>query len=268
MPVSAGTHVLYTVRPGDTLGSIANAFGTNVEDLMQANAMYPPITDPDLIQPGWVLLVRLPGMSRQSAVLYQVNPGDTLFGIAARFSLSLDMLAALNHIRYPELLRVAQLLYIAGWVYEVAPGDTLYRISRRFGVPLGELFRWNRNRPGLSPDVIYPGFKLALPLPASENILVTHPLPGGRVAQGERLTGVARAFEGNVLYQVVDDTGSIVVPETPTTTSEGAPAFGMFDVPLLLSRQPMTAGGTLLVYTRSMKDGSVQDLVEVPVVFS
>jgi len=268
MPVSAGTHVLYTVRPGDTLYSIANAFGASLEDLIQANAMYPPITDPNMIRPGWVLLVRLPGMSRQSAAFYQVNPGDTLFGIASRFSLSLDMLAGLNHIRYPELLRVGQLLYIAGWIYEVEPGDTLYRISRRFGIPLGELFRWNRNRPGLSPDVIYPGFKLALPLPASVNILVNQPLPGGRVAQGERLAGVARAFEGTILYRVVDDTGRVIVPETPTTTSAGAPAYGMFDVPLQLSGQPATPGGTLLVYTRSANDGSVQDLVEVPVTFS
>lgn len=268
MPVSAGTHVLYTVRPGDTLASIADAFGTNVGDLVKSNSMYSPITDADLIYPGWVLLVRLPGMSRQSAVLYQVNPGDSLFRISERFGVGIDMLAALNGIQQPNQLRVAQLLYMAGFVYEVEPGDTLYRIARRFGVNLGELFRWNESRPGLSPDLVYPGFKLALPLPASTNIVVTDPLPGTRIAHGQRLAGAARAFEAAILYQIVDGAGRVVARERPAMTSAGAPAFGQFELTMQLDRPPAVSEGVIMVYTRSAKDGSVQDMVEVPVTFA
>lgn len=49
----------YTVRPGDSLSSIARAFGTTVAQLQAWNAeRYPSlVTNPDRIEPGWVLLV-------------------------------------------------------------------------------------------------------------------------------------------------------------------------------------------------------------------
>lgn len=267
MPISPGTHLLYTVRQGDTLYTIAEQLGTNVPSLMQMNALYPPVTDPDCIFPGQVLLARLPGMAEQSSVLYQVQPGDTLYRIAERFSVGVDMLAGLNQIQQPDNLRVAQLLYIAAFVYEVEPGDSLYRISRRFGIPMDEWIRANRNRPGLSPDVIYPGFRLVVPLPSSTNIVVFQPLPGTRIAPGQHLTGSARAFEATIHYQIRDAAGRIVTQERAVTASQGAPAFGRFDAQLQFDQTHTTPNGVLMVYTRSARDGSIQDLVEVPVTF-
>lgn len=49
MPISPGTHLLYTVHQGDTLSSIANQLGTNVQALIQSNALYPPVADPNRI---------------------------------------------------------------------------------------------------------------------------------------------------------------------------------------------------------------------------
>ncbi|TMV43339.1 LysM peptidoglycan-binding domain-containing protein [Paenibacillus mesophilus] len=267
MPISTGTHLLYTVRPGDSLYSIANQLGTNIQMLVQINALYPPVADPDRIFPGQVLLVRLPGMAEQSSVLYQVQPGDTLYRIAERFSLSVDMLAELNQIQEPNVLRVAQLLYIAAFVYEVEQGDSLYRISNRFGTPMSELIRANRNRPGLSPDVIYPGFRLVIPLPSSTNIVVFQPLPGTRIAPCQHLTGSARAFEAVINYQISDAMGGAVTQERAVTASQGAPAFGQYDVQLQFDQTPITQNGILMVYTRSARDGSIQDLVGVPVTF-
>jgi LysM repeat protein len=267
MPISPGTHVLYTVRPGDTLYTIAEQLGTNVPLLVQINVFYPPVTDPDRIFPGQVLLARLPGMAEQSSILYQVQPGDTLYRITERFSISVDMLAGLNQIQQPDILRVAQLLYIAAFVYEVEQGDSLYRISRRFGTPISELIRANRNRPGLSLDVIYPGFRLVVPLPSSTNIVVFQPLPGTRIVPEQHLTGSARAFEATINYQIRDAMGRIVTQERAATATQGAPAFGLFDVELQFDQTPATQNGILMVYTRSARDGSIQDLVEVPVTF-
>jgi LysM repeat protein len=267
MPISTGTHLLYTVQPGDTLYSIADQLGANIQMLVKINALYPPVTDPERIFPGQVLLARLPGMAEQSSVLYQVQPGDTLYRIAERFSLSVDMLAELNQIQEPDILRVAQLLYIAAFVYEVEQGDSLYRITRSFGTPMSELIRANRNRPGLSPDVIYPGFRLVVPLPSSTNIVVFQPLPGTRIAPGQHLTGSARAFEATINYQILDAMGRSVTQERAATATQGAPAFGLFDVQLQFDQTPSTQNGILMVYTRSASDGSIQDLVEVPVTF-
>ncbi len=170
MPISPGTHVVYTVHAGDSLFTIANQFGTSVSALVQANALYPPITEPDLIFPGQKILVRMPGMSQQSAVLHQVTEGDTMYGLAERYSVGLELLAALNQMQRPDILRVAQLVYIPAFVYEVEQGDSVFRISRRFGLPISELARANQNRPGFSPDLVYPGFRLIVPLPASTNL--------------------------------------------------------------------------------------------------
>ncbi|NQX58089.1 LysM peptidoglycan-binding domain-containing protein [Paenibacillus qinlingensis] len=267
MPISSGTHLLYTVRPGDTLYTIAEQLGTNVPSLVQINALYPSVADPDRIYPGQVLIARLPGMAEQSAVLYQVQQGDTLFRIAERFSVSVDMLAGLNQIQQPDVIRVAQMLFVAAFVYEVEQGDSLYRISRRFGTPMSELIRANRNRQGLSPDIIYPGFRLVVPLPSSTNIVVFEPLPSTRIAPGQYLRGSARAFEATINYQIRDAMGRSITTERAATASQGAPAFGVFDVQLQFDQSPATPNGSLMVYTRSARDGSIQDLVEVPVTF-
>lgn len=267
MPISPGTHAVYTVLPGDSPYSIANRFGSSLADLERSNALYPPVTDPGLIDPGQKLLVRVPGTSQESAVFHQVTEGDTLFRLAERYSAGVDMLAALNRMEQPDILRVAQLLYIPAFVYEVGPGDSLWRISRRFGASLSELTRANASRPGFSPDVLYPGYKLVVPLPSSTNIVVFRPLPGSRAALGTPLSGSARAFEANVLYRIRDDAGRIVARERAVTATEGAPAFGAFSVPLAFDTQPGTPSGAIQVYTRSARDGSIQDLVEVPVLF-
>lgn len=200
--------------------------------------------------------------------MYQVQPGDRLYQIAERFSLSVDMLAGLNQIQQPYFLRVAQRLNVAAFVYEVEQGDTLYRISRRFGTTMSELIRANRNRVGFSPDVIYPSFRLVVPLPSSTNIVVFQPLPGMRIAPGQHLTGSTRAFEATINYQIRDAMGRIVTQERAATATEGAPAFGQFDVQLQFDQTPITQNGILMVYTRSARDGSIQDLVEVPVTLS
>ena len=165
MSVAPGTHVVYTVRPGDTLYTIANQIGTNVPALVKANALYPPIANPNLIYPGWKLLARVPGMSQESAVLYQVAPGDTLSQIAQMYSVDVNRLAELNQIPNPDDLKVAQWLYIPAIVYEVEPGDTLYRIAGQYNISLEQLLRANSHRPGLSPNVIYAGFQLVVPQP-------------------------------------------------------------------------------------------------------
>jgi len=266
MPIAPGTHVVHTVRPGDTLCAIAGQFGAAFQDLVRANALQPPVTDPDRIYPGQKLLVRVPGMSQQSAVLHQVTEGDTVYGLAGRYSAGPEMLAALNRLERPDILR-AQLVYIPAFVHEVEPGDSLFGIAQRYGTPMGELARANAGRPGFSPDVLFPGFRLVVPLPSSTNIVVFSPLPASRIAAGESLAGAARAFEAVVHYQIRDASGRPVTGERTFMTSAGAPAFGEFQVPLEFDRAPSTPTGTLLVYTRSARDGTVQDLVGVTVAF-
>ena len=84
-------------------------------------------------------------------MIYMVQPGDTLSGIAERFGVSLSQLLAANHqITDPNVIIVGQRITIptapmtpAPEIYIVQPGDTLFTIAQRFGVTLERLIMAN-----------------------------------------------------------------------------------------------------------------------------
>ena len=94
----------YRVRPGDSLSVIAARFNTTVATLAMVNGL----SRPYLIKPGQVLDVAQPMPLRR----YQVKRGDTLGRVAKRFRTTVAMLAALNGLRAPYLIRAGQTLVI------------------------------------------------------------------------------------------------------------------------------------------------------------
>jgi putative chitinase len=116
-PRSGGSS--YTVKSGDTLGGIAQRFGTTVSALARANG----ISNPNRINVGQRLTI--PGGSGPSAPApapapskpgqsYTVKSGDTLSGIAQRFGTSVGALASANGISNPNHISVGQKLTIPG----------------------------------------------------------------------------------------------------------------------------------------------------------
>jgi LysM repeat protein len=268
MPLLEGVHYIYTVNPGDTLYSIAQRFGSTVQLVEQTNAIYPPFTDPGLIYPGQVLVVSETGLGQRSVVNYIIHPGDTLYGIGRRFSATADLLQGINPVlANPNVIFPGIPLFVPATIYEVEPGDTLFGISRRLGIPLQEIIQANQGRASFSPDVLFPNYRLIIPLPSSANIVVYRPLPGTRIVPGQVLEGAARVFEAVVNYHIRDDNGVIVANERYLMTSAGAPSFGSFSVPLVFDRQPTARSGELWVYERSAKDGSIVNLVQVRIYF-
>lgn len=103
LTTSAGT---YVVRPGDTLSAIAGRLGVSVGALTQANG----ITDPDRVFAGQTL--QLPGRAPAAARAHVVAPGETLSGIAARYTTSVRALVDLNAIRDPNRVQIGRRLRI------------------------------------------------------------------------------------------------------------------------------------------------------------
>lgn len=94
-------------------------------------------------------------------ITYTVRSGDTLSGIAARYGISYQTLAAYNGIRNPDLIYPGQQIIIPlggneaqPVYYTIQPGDTLSGIALKFGTSVSALQRLN----GISnPNLIYAG---------------------------------------------------------------------------------------------------------------
>lgn len=256
---------IYTVSEGDTLYSIARKFGSSVELIERANHLFEPVTDPGLIFPGNVLVV--PTLVEVGKTVYIVKSGNTVSGIASRFSTFKDLVGGINNLENPNFISPNQKLIVPAFIYEIESGDTLSSISRRFGISIVNITKANQDRPGYQEDVIWPEFYLIIPLFTSQNVVVWSPLPGTRFINGQKIEGQARVFEANVLHQLRDNNGIIVSNERFTTANGGAPKYGDFSSKVPFDKSSTSSIGELWVYSRSAKDGTIQDLVKTKIYF-
>lgn len=163
-------YINYTVKWGDTLESIAYQFGTTVEELVRINNL----ANPNFIYVGQVL--KVPGTAQAaptpSAVSeYIVQPGDTIWSIAARFNTTVEAIAIANRLINPNFIYVGQKLIIPApgqapaqvsqpKIHIVQYGETLTSIAFRYGTTVEAIMRAN-NLP--NPNFIYVGQRLIIP---------------------------------------------------------------------------------------------------------
>lgn len=177
------------------------------------------------------LLARIntqPALAQAGGPVYIVQPGDTLFSIAARFNVSLNDLIAANPTVDPNNLAIGQELVIPGLegisgVLEteiVAFGDSLRSLSRRTQVSDENLRRLNRL---ISPGELYVGISLILPVQEGQRTLNTRITPAAGESLFElavkqdsdpwtlsslnKLQGTWSAIPGDVLYSPIEGSG-------------------------------------------------------------
>lgn len=144
--VDVGDTVLYSVKKGDTLYSLAKMFNTTVSYLKKINNL-----QNDNLSVG--MLIRVPsGLSIVNT--YKVVSGDTLYGIAKKFNISIDKIKEANNLT-SNMIGVGQVLIIPkkDTTYVVKKGDTLYGISKMFDMSIDDIKKLN----GLSSDVLNVG---------------------------------------------------------------------------------------------------------------
>lgn len=111
---------LYTVRPGDTMYSIANRFYTTIWAIAQANG----IVNPSRIYVGQVLFIPVggpippappmpqPPFPIGGQLIHVVRYGENLYGIARLYGVSAWQIAYVNGLANPNYIYAGQQLLI------------------------------------------------------------------------------------------------------------------------------------------------------------
>jgi LysM repeat protein len=160
---------LYTVLPGDTLGTIAQAHGSTVSAFMEANELNAGVTLrigqqlrlPDGVEPLWDTDV-------ENTAIHVVKAGETLNDIAARYRMPVGQIMALNTwLKDPALVKPGQELTVVvqpldpnAVVHVVKAGESLASIALQYGVSLSALAEANYivdpNRLAVGQELVIP----------------------------------------------------------------------------------------------------------------
>lgn len=182
-----GGRTVHTVALGETLYSIARQYGVSAEEIAAANG----VMNLDYIYAGQELVIPDDGDNGGGAwhpapphhagggQRHLVRLGESLYGIAWQYGVSVSAIMAANGIANPDYIYAGQQLTIpgdwapepspGGWVdpgpgcghrHPVAPGETLSGIAWHHGLSIGAIARAN----GIGfPYLIYAGQSLYIP---------------------------------------------------------------------------------------------------------
>ncbi len=186
LPDYSSGETIYTVKKGDSLYKISKKFGVSIRDLKKENKIIShrikpgvklhipekvegttkiktsqkPIlskekSDGKPRRPDTIASTSITEKETENTEFYKVKKGDTLISISRKYSLSIDELKEINHLRSSRLRPGQQLIVKRSYpnTYTVKKGDNLFRIAKRFDIGLDELKEMN----SLETDALKPG---------------------------------------------------------------------------------------------------------------
>ena len=159
------THRRHKVKRGETLGTIARSYGVSSGSIQTVNK----IRNANRIAVGQELVIPVSGQAGATSLAasrggqpaaaverpkyHTVRRGQTLSGIAKKYSLKSKDIARWNNIKDARRIQAGQKLKLSGakagpqWTYyTVRRGDTLSGIAQRHGCASKDLRSWNKLR--------------------------------------------------------------------------------------------------------------------------
>ena len=135
----------YTVKRGDTLYSIANAYNISVNELKNYNNL-----TSNTLNIGQIL--KIPTTSETVGNTYVVKRGDSLYSIANAYNISVNELKNYNNLT-SNLLSIGQVLKIptgTTTTYVVKKGDSLYSIANKYNTTVESI----KNKNNLTSNLL------------------------------------------------------------------------------------------------------------------
>ncbi|UUX32733.1 muramidase family protein [Fundicoccus culcitae] len=242
---STGVH---TVQAGQTLYDIAGRYGITVSELMAWNGLTSSMIDvgDQLVLYSGATVNPTPTTPTDATGVHTVQAGQTLYGIAANYGVTVSQLMSWNGLS-TTLIDVGDQLVLYGGdgtvdetpapsgVHVVQSGEYLYLIANNYGVTVAQLRAWNN----LASDMIYPGDQLVL---SGSNVVTPDPTSPNNVhtvVAGDTLYSLANRYGvtvselmawnglsttflniGDQIAYYGESSGEVVTPPTDDTTVE------------------------------------------------
>ncbi len=146
-PSTSGEFINYTVKAGDSLYKIANAYNTTVNAIMNLNNL-----TSNALQVGQVL--KIPTTINEETkdyINYTIKSGDSLYKIANTYNTTIDEIKKLNNLTSNNL-QINQVLKIPTTIneetkdyinYTVKSGDSLYKIANNYNTTVDSIKKLN-----------------------------------------------------------------------------------------------------------------------------
>ncbi|MCB0036685.1 MAG: LysM peptidoglycan-binding domain-containing protein, partial [Anaerolineales bacterium] len=181
---AASADTTYIIQRGDTLASIARRFGVTISQLVEANN----IVNPNLIYVNQQLVIPTngsgpaatpPPVSSGSTTTHVVSAGETMYRIALRYGVTVQVIVQANGISNPNVIYVGQSLIIP-----VSGGQAPQPTVQPTAVPVQPTA--TAPQPTATSTSPQP---TAVPLPTSTPVVIPNPNTSGNLLANSSFEG-------------------------------------------------------------------------------
>jgi LysM repeat protein len=133
---------IYTISNNETLPSIANKYGTTIDNLLQINGLQKNYTPRENSQ------IVVPLEKNQTYKYYTVKKGDNVYEIAKNNNVDYELLLKINGLDKEDYIYPNQTLLLPQLglnIYLTKQGDTLEEILENLNTNIEELLQVNKN---------------------------------------------------------------------------------------------------------------------------
>lgn len=198
----------YVIQPGDTVSSIAERHGLRTADVLAWNGL----TWRSVIYPGQTLSLTgastpASAPSTSASTTHVVVAGDTVYGIAQKYSTTVDAVLAANGLARESVIYPGQSIAVSGTpaqapapaaapvtaptaqTHTVVSGDTLFGIAQKYGTTTASLYAWNSLS---SASIIYPGQSITVAAPPAATGQLSADLDAEQAANAQLIISIGR----------------------------------------------------------------------------